>query len=84
MNEVKTNYPSTESRDNLNRLSEEFKPDDVKFLLTLNSNISIEECRDNAMETIQVLKNYVDNNHSINTLNKTSGLSLLSVRSNQI
>lgn len=81
MDQTNNKYPSTESRDGLNKLSQDFRPDDVKFLLALNSDVSIEECRDNAMESVEVLKKYVESNHSID---KNSGLNLLSVRRNRI
>jgi len=74
-------YPSLQSRERLEKLSIEFKPDDVKFLLTLNSNISIEECRENAMESIQSLKGYVESNHSTG---KYDDLKLISVRRSKI
>lgn len=70
-------YPSVENKETLQKLSQDIKPDDVKFLLSLNSDISIDECRDNAMESVKALNAYITSGHSID---KKSGLSLTSVR----
>jgi hypothetical protein len=68
MDQQHNQTPSEKSKENLNRLSQEFKPDDVKFLLALKSNFSLEEAIDNAEGAIQRLKSYVDNDHSFEGL----------------
>lgn len=73
---TQTPIPSKKSRDDLDRLTEEFTPDDVKFLVALNANVSLEECMDSANETIEAVRTYSKNNHSI----ADGGLKLKSVR----
>lgn len=57
-------FPSVESRESLNKLSQSFKPTDVKFLLALKSKFSLEECTDNANEMIKRLEKFVENGNS--------------------
>lgn len=61
--------PSEKSRDSLNKLSKEFKPDDVKFLLALKSDFSMEESIDNAEAAIKRLEKYVKNGNSAEKTN---------------
>lgn len=65
--------PSQESRDKLKELSTTFKPLDVKFLLALNTEFSVEECIDDAQVMVSGLKKYVDGNHSIENLDSSFG-----------
>lgn len=65
--------PSKENISNLKSLSISFKPDDVKFLLALKSNFSIEECIDNAEGTIRRLSEFVKDGHSDEQLSFTYG-----------
>ena len=67
MKEEKTtsqHFPSIESRESLNTLSKSFTPTDVKFLLALNTNFSLEECIDNANGMVKRLQKFVDNGNS--------------------
>ncbi|WP_462264680.1 hypothetical protein [Mucilaginibacter sp.] len=52
-----------QSRDILEELSESFKPTDVKFLLALNSEFSIDECIGDAQAMISRLQKFVDGGH---------------------
>lgn len=56
--------PSLQSKEGLAKLSKEFTPKDVKFLLALNSNFSREEVMENAKDMIERLQKFVNNNHS--------------------
>ena len=64
MSQLKDPTPSEKSKESLNQLSRDFKPDDVKFLLALNSDFSIEESIENAEAAIKRLERYVNNGHS--------------------
>jgi hypothetical protein len=70
---MNTKIPSQESRDKLKELSETFKPLDVKFLLALNTEFSVEECIDDAEVMVSGLKKYVDGNHSTDNLDSSFG-----------
>ena len=59
-----TNFPSQQSRINLDSLSQNFTPNDVKFLLALNAESSLEECIDSAEGMITRLSNFINNGHS--------------------
>ena len=56
--------PSIESRRHLKELSNTFKPLDVKLLLSLNTDSSIEECLDDTNFLVTGLQKYVQGNHS--------------------
>jgi hypothetical protein len=58
------NSPSQQSRAELKVLSETFKPLDVKFLLALDSDFSIEECLDDVKTLVSSLKEYVESDHT--------------------
>ena len=64
MSQLQDPTPSEKSKESLNQLSRDFKPDDVKFLLALNSDFSIEESVENAESAIKRLEQYVNNGHS--------------------
>lgn len=76
MNENKTNTEdvqqehilSVESRDGLAKFTETFRPTDVKFLLALNSQFSVNDCRANAMGMLDRLKKFYDNGNSCDGL----------------
>jgi len=56
--------PSVENKEELNRLSREFKPTDVKFLLALNMNVSKEDCMAAAKGMIERLKRFRENGYN--------------------
>lgn len=68
ISENKTQIPSVENKAELKRLSEEFKPSDVKFLLSLKSKSSTEEYVDNAKGAISRIERFVANGHSTDNL----------------
>ncbi len=55
---------SVQNRDSLARLSEEFTPTDVKFLLSPHVDSSLEDCRAAAKGMIERVKKAVENNFS--------------------
>ncbi len=56
--------PSVENRDGLARLSKDFQPEDVKFLLALNIDSSKEDCMAAAKEMTERLKVFTENGYS--------------------
>lgn len=62
MNSDKT--PTQQVRAELNQLSKDFKPTDIKFLIAPNSEVSMAECMDDASKSIQALHAYVMSGHS--------------------
>lgn len=62
--------PSEESKSQLKELTTALKPTDVKFLVALNSDSSMEECKDDGIKLVSGLKKYIDGNHSKANLKK--------------
>ena len=71
--EKQTSLPSEESKRKLKELTDALKPDDVKFLVALNSDSSIEECMEDGAHVVSGLKKYIDGNHSKDGLTKYFG-----------
>jgi len=69
---MENNTLSQQTIDNLNELSQTFKPLDVRFLVSLNSDSSLQECNDDAITLIGGLKKYVENNHSLEGLDEAT------------
>lgn len=66
--ETQNKIPSEESKAELNRLSQDFKPDDVKFLLALNSEFSLQEAKDGAADALGRMEKFEKNNYSDSNL----------------
>ena len=70
-----TSLPSQKSRENLNNLSESFAPKDVKFLLALNSTVSIEELTSNSESLITGIKKFSESGYNMDVA-KQLGLNI--------
>jgi hypothetical protein len=55
----------------LNGLSQSFRPDDVKFLVS-NSAESVQECNDDAIPLISGLQKYIENGHRVEGLDEAT------------
>lgn len=65
---MNTLTPCQEVRNKLENLSESFKPEDVKFLLSLNSDFDKTQTYFDAEGMISRLKRFVENGHSTDGL----------------
>ncbi|WP_157815945.1 hypothetical protein [Spirosoma pollinicola] len=59
------NIPSKASAESLDNLSESFRPANVKYLLALDSQYSLQDCMGSADGMLKRLKLFVENNNSI-------------------
>ena len=57
------NLPAQQTKKKLKELSEEFKPTDVKFMVSLDKNVSLEECEEEAKNMLIRLQKYINNGH---------------------
>ena len=56
--------PSQQTKENLDKLSKEFKPDHVSYTLGLNQEFSLVQVSDEVEGAIRRLKAFVENGHS--------------------
>lgn len=62
---IKPSIPSRENAEDLDSLSESFRPANVKYLLSLDSQYSLEECMECANGMLQRIKRFADNGFSV-------------------
>lgn len=63
-NRKNNNIPSVQGRENIEKLSNDFKPENVSILLALNSDPSLESCIDGVSSAVRRLMQFIDNDNT--------------------